>query len=70
MANKRTKQLRELSQTELTVQLRDTEMKLFQARMQKATGQLTNTASLWGFRKDIARIKTLQKEAQRSGAKA
>jgi large subunit ribosomal protein L29 len=60
VTTKRTKELKNLSKDELASRLRETQAALFDARMKQATGQLTNTASLWKFRKDIARIKTLE----------
>jgi large subunit ribosomal protein L29 len=60
MSTKRFKELKNLSKDELSTRLREAEQSLFQAKLQKATGQLGNTATLWGLRKDIARIKTLQ----------
>ncbi len=59
MAKKRFKELKNLSKDEAVAKIRDTEKQLFDAKMQKATGQLTNTATLWKLRKDIARLKTL-----------
>ena len=48
-----------------TDQLQDELLKLkkeqFNLRFQKATGQLENTARVTELRKDIARIKTLQR---------
>ena len=58
MATKRSKELKNLTKDELTAKLRDSEAQLFDARMKRATGQLANTASIWGIRKDIARMKT------------
>ncbi len=43
---------------ELTARLHAAEAELFKARMNKATGQLANTATLWKLRKEVARIKT------------
>lgn len=59
MSTKQFKELKNLSETELKTRLRETDTTLFKLRMQKVTGQLENTASLWKTRKDIARIKTL-----------
>ena len=44
----------------------------FKLRMQKATQQLTNTSQIRRTRRDIARVRTLQAQANRaaSGAKA
>ena len=60
MATKRFKELKNLSNDELNTKLRETEAELFQVKMKKTTGQLTDTASLWRLRKQVARIKTLQ----------
>ena len=60
MATKRFKELKNLSKDELVTKIRETEAEMFQAKMKKTTGQLTDTASLWRFRKDVARMKTLQ----------
>jgi large subunit ribosomal protein L29 len=59
MSTKRFKELKNLSETELQAKLRDSERKIFELRMQNATGQLEKTADLWKTRKDIARLKTL-----------
>lgn len=63
MATKRFKELKNLSKDELATKIRETEANLFQARMKKVTGQLSDTASLWRSRKDMARLKTLQSQA-------
>ncbi|MCM2322042.1 MAG: 50S ribosomal protein L29 [Oligoflexia bacterium] len=60
MATKRLKELKNLSADELATKLRETEANLFQTRMKMATGQLSDTASLWRLRKDVARMKTLK----------
>lgn len=62
MGTKRFRDLKNLSQDELVVKLRETQAELFQTRMQKATGQLKDTARLWRLRKDMARMKTLQSQ--------
>ena len=53
---------------ELQKALMDARKEQFNARLQRAAGQLENTASLRKMRRDIARIKT-QKNAK-SGAQA
>ena len=60
MSTKRLNELKNLSKDELSTKLREVEAELFQAKMKKMTGQLTDTASLWRLRKQVARIKTLQ----------
>jgi large subunit ribosomal protein L29 len=61
---KSTQRLSDLK-TMSTDQLQDELLKLkkeqFNLRFQKATGQLENTARVTELRKDIARIKTLQR---------
>lgn len=57
-----TKDLREKSIDELNVTLLDLLRDQFKYRMQKATGQLTQTHLLPQVRKDIARVKTLLNE--------
>ncbi len=61
---KSTQRLSDLK-TMSTDQLQDELLKLkkeqFNLRFQKATGQLENTARVTEVRKDIARIKTLQR---------
>lgn len=59
MSSKRFKELKNLSKDEITGRMRESERQLFDAKMKKATGQLTDTASLWKLRKDVARLKTL-----------
>ena len=68
MANKRIKEFKNLSKDELATKARETEEQLFQARLKRATGQLADTASIWRTRKDLARIKTLQTQAQKAKA--
>lgn len=60
MSSKRFKDLKNLSKDELVTKIREIEADLFQAKMKKVTGQLTDIASIWRLRKDVARMKTLQ----------
>lgn len=70
MSSKRFVELKNLSKDELAAKLRETEATLFQTKMKHATGQLSDSASLWRLRKDVARIKTLQGESSaRQGSK-
>ena len=68
MATKQLKELKNLSTAELSTRVRETENQLFQLRMKQVTGQLTDTASLWKLRKQVARIKTLQSAAGNTAA--
>ena len=58
MSNKQFKEVQQLSKDELLTKVRDTEALLFKAKMQKATGQLKDTGSVWVSRKMLARLKT------------
>lgn len=56
------KELRQKSEAELGKELLDLRKAQFSLRMQLATQQLSNTAQVGKVRKDIARIKTIQRE--------
>jgi len=58
VSNKQYKEVQQLSKDELLTKVRDTEALLFKAKMQKATGQLKDTGSVWVARKMLARLKT------------
>jgi large subunit ribosomal protein L29 len=55
-------ELRQKNETELGKELLDLRKAQFSLRMQLATQQLNNTAQLGKVRKDVARIKTIQRE--------
>lgn len=59
--------LRQKSDADLAKELLELRKAQFSARMQLATQQLNNTSQLGKVRKDIARIKTIQRE--KAGAK-
>ena len=61
MATVKAEELRAKTADELKDQLVDLKKEQFNLRFQKATGQLENTARVTEVRKDIARIKTLQR---------
>ncbi len=61
-------ELREKSIAELQGQLKDLYKDQFNFRMQKSTGQLGQTHLATNVRKDIARVKTIITEKQRSGS--
>ena len=54
-------ELKGMSLDQLDDQLAKLKKEQFNLRFQKATGQLENTARVTEVRKDIARIKTLQR---------
>lgn len=58
------KEFKALSASELVVKAREIESELFQTRMKKVTGQLSDSATLWRMRKDLARVKTLQSQTK------
>jgi large subunit ribosomal protein L29 len=57
-----------MSTDQLTDELLNLKKEQFNLRFQRATGQLENTGRVREVRKDIARVKTLQR--QKSAAKA
>lgn len=57
--SKTLKALKSLSYQELKAKASELEAQLFKLRLQKVTGQLTNTASVRNTRKELARVKTL-----------
>ena len=54
----------------ITAKQRELEKSLFDARMKRVTGQLANVASIWGMRKDLARVKMLQDVKAKGKAEA
>lgn len=61
------KELRELSVEELREREGELKQEFFNLRIQKATGQLGNTAILGKTKRDLARVKTLLRESEISG---
>ncbi len=57
-------ELRELSDEELVLRLREAKEELFNLRFQMATGQLDNNRRLRTVRHDIARIYTVMRERE------
>jgi large subunit ribosomal protein L29 len=60
------KELRELSVEELREREGELKQEFFNLRIQKATGQLGNTAILGKTKRDLARVKTLLRESEAS----
>lgn len=54
--------LRQKNEAELQKELLDLRRAQFSLRMQGATQQLSNTSQIGKVRKDIARVKTIQRE--------
>jgi large subunit ribosomal protein L29 len=67
----RAKEIRELSLDELRQKERETAEEIFRLRMRKSTGQLENPMRVRMLRRDLARLKTVQREqaTQRIGDK-
>ena len=63
-------ELRAMSDEQLKLTLKDTVKNLFHLRVASATDRLETPSELRKARKDIARIKTIQRERQLSAAKA
>ena len=58
----KTKEYRELDAAARQKELTDMLREQFNLRMQKATGQLSNTANLAKVRRNIARLRTIMNE--------
>ena len=66
------KEIRDLSASEITTKLRETREQLLQLKLRKQTGQVEKTHELRTLRKDIARLETIanQKKATAKTAQA
>ncbi len=56
--------LHEMTNDELSVQLKDLKQELFNLRFQNATGQLGNVMVIKKTKRDIARVKTILRERE------
>ena len=56
------KELRQLSEGELSIKEKELDEELFNLRFQHATGQLDNVMRIPQVKRDIARVKTILKE--------
>ena len=66
----KTTELRQKNTAALQTEVKELQKAHFGLRMQKATQQLNNTATLRSTRRDIARAKTILGEKQRAAAVA
>lgn len=57
-------ELRELSDAELVEQIDEHKEELFNLRFRLATGQLDNVRRLQEVRRDLARVRTIQRERE------
>ncbi len=62
--NLKAEETRQLTEAELATKLKELKEELFNLRFQMATGQLDNPMRLRQVRKDIARVKTVQRERE------
>lgn len=64
MSFMKAKELRELSDEELRQKVQEFIEDLFNLRFQLATAQIENVGRITAVRRDIARVKTIQRERQ------
>ena len=57
-------EIREMNHEELTAKLKDLKAELFNLRFQHAINQLDNPTRIKAVKKDIARIKTIQRQRE------
>ena len=60
-------ELREMSAAELDAKLLELKDELFKLRFQQAVNQLENPTRIKAVKKDIARIKTIQRDVELNG---
>ncbi len=63
-------EIRKLSASELDTKLHDLKDELFKLRFQQAINQLDNPMRINAVKKDIARIKTVQRDIELHGAES
>lgn len=56
--------MREMSETELTAEVKKLKNELFNLRFQQVTGQLENPIKMRDVKKEIARVKTILREKE------
>ena len=66
----KSKEIRELSNTELSARSRELRDQLFHLRLQKAGGQIENSSLFRSLRKEIARIETVLSSRKLEESKA
>jgi large subunit ribosomal protein L29 len=64
------KEIRDLSPTEISTKVRETREQLLQLKLRKQTGQVEKTHELRTLRKDIARLETIANQKKAKGDKA
>lgn len=63
-------EIRKMSASELDTRLHDLKDELFKLRFQQAINQLDNPMRINAVKKDIARIKTVQRDIELHGAES
>ena len=63
-------EIRKMSASELDTKLQDLKDELFKLRFQQAINQLDNPMRINAVKKDIARIKTVQRDIELHGAES
>ncbi|GGK24857.1 50S ribosomal protein L29 [Salinarimonas ramus] len=69
-SNERLSDIKAMTADQLQDELLKLKKEQFNLRFQRATGQLENTARVAQVRKDIARVKTIQRQKQAAEAAA
>ena len=69
-SNQRLSDLKTMTPDQLQDELLKLKKEQFNLRFQRATGQLENTARVAQVRRDIARVKTIQRQKQAAEAAA
>jgi large subunit ribosomal protein L29 len=64
------KEIRDLSPSEITTKTRELREQLLNLRLRKQTGQVEKTHEIRTLRKDIARLETIANEKKQKAAKA
>ena len=64
----KTSEYRGMSDEQLALSLRDVEKNLFHLRFQSATERLETPSEIRKAKREVARIKTIQRERQRAAA--
>ena len=59
-------EIRDLSEVELETRMRELEEELFGLQLKRATSQLENPMKMRIVRRDIARLRTIQRERQKA----
>ena len=62
----RPSEIRDLSDTELETRLREVEEELFGLQLRRATSQLENPMKMRAVRRDLARLRTIQRERRKA----